>query len=132
MLLESLQPLGPAGRPDDAEPVALEVRADERRDVRLVLDEEDGAALCTSGSRASNEHDARRSVRAEDDLDVHAAAEDARGTRPPARQTVVRAVTGIRTVSPKPRRTTSARGRTRTSRPVSVRPALPKARITTA
>ena len=42
--LELGQPLGPAGRPDDAEPVPLQVGADEGGDVLLVLDEQDRAA----------------------------------------------------------------------------------------
>ena len=44
VLLERQQPFGAARRPDDAEAVLLEIGADERRDVLLVLDEQDRAA----------------------------------------------------------------------------------------
>ena len=44
VLLERQQPFGAARRPDDAEPVLLEVGANERRDVLLVLDEQDRPA----------------------------------------------------------------------------------------
>ena len=44
VLLEREQPFGAAGGPDDAEPVLLEIGANERRDVLLVLDEQDRAA----------------------------------------------------------------------------------------
>src|SRR5689334_4606375 len=44
VLLEREQPFDAPGRPDDTEPVLLEIGANERRDVLLVLDEQDRPA----------------------------------------------------------------------------------------
>ena len=52
VLLERQEPLGAAGGPDHPEAVLLEIGANERRDVLLVLDEQDRAAPRRSAAHA--------------------------------------------------------------------------------
>ena len=67
--LELLQPLRAAGGPDDAKPLALEVRADDRGDVLLVLDEQDRAAARHRVAGAEDEHEPGRPVAGENDVE---------------------------------------------------------------
>ena len=52
VLLERQEPVGAAGGPDHPEAVLLEIGANERRDVLLVLDEQDRAAPRRSAAHA--------------------------------------------------------------------------------
>ena len=111
--LERLQPLGAARRPDDPEALALEVRADDRGDVLLVLDEQDRAARALTSARPrarGRRAPCRPAARTTSSRRPGRSAR--RATRRPPRHTAVRAVRAMRTRSPLARRRTSARGRT--------------------